>query len=64
MSIDPRALGFESEEALIEAVRARLGIPDDCSVEVEVESADGRRVLALVVTGHGRAHTAASDETR
>lgn len=64
MSVDPRALGFESEEALLEALRARIGIPDDCSVSVDVEMVDGQAVLTLVVTSHGCAHTVSNDETR
>lgn len=62
MPVDPRALGFESEEALLGALRALFGIPDDCSVSVYVETADGAPVLTLVVTGHGGAHTVADAE--
>lgn len=59
MAIEPLAFGFESEEALLDAVRARYRVPAGWEVAVYVEVEDGRPILVLVVTGRCRAHTAA-----
>lgn len=62
MPVDPRALGFESEEVLVAALRALFGIPDECSVALYAEMANGAPVFTLVVTGQGGAHTVADAE--
>lgn len=62
MPVDPRALGFESEDALLGALRARFGIPDELSISVYLEIADGVRVLTMLVTGRAGAHAARDDK--
>lgn len=62
MPVDPRALGFESEEALLGALRARFGIPEKLSIAVYLEMADGIPVLTMLVTGRAGAHAARDDK--
>jgi hypothetical protein len=64
MPVDPRAFGFESEEELIEALRARFGIPYECNVTVVEEVVDGVPVLTMLVTCCGCAHTVPRDGPR
>lgn len=62
MPVDHRALGFESEEALVDALRARFGVPDHCAISIHQELVDGQIVFTLLVTAHGRAQTVSRDE--
>jgi hypothetical protein len=55
MPVDHRALGFESEEALLDALRVRFRIPYDWVISVHPDVIDGQPVLTMLIWNRDRA---------